>query len=111
MHVREQLYLFNVNRKVTQSLGHRNFLHVGPFRNEADMVSIKIKWNKTSYENVVIDVNKGVSDFKSTVHGLTGVPPDRQKLMAKGAWIGTLKDDAGETLFDLTQVENCNSLT
>ena len=66
------------------------------------MVSIKIKWNKTSYENVAIDVNKGVSDFKSTVHSLTGVPPNRQKLMAKGAWIGTLKDDAGETLFSLT---------
>ena len=77
------------------------------------MVSIKIKWNKTSYENVVIDVNKSVSDFKNIVHGLTGVPADRQKLMAKGAWIGTLKDDAGEILCSptLAEKDNCNSFT
>ena len=77
------------------------------------MVSIKIKWNKTSYENVVIDVNKDVSDFKNIVHGLTGVPPDRQKLMAKGAWIGTLKDDAGDTLLKPTKhnwMDDCNYL-
>jgi hypothetical protein len=27
-------------------------------------------------------------------HIYAGVPVDRQKLMAKGAWIGVLKDDA-----------------
>jgi hypothetical protein len=60
------------------------------------MVSIKIKWNKNSYDNVLIEPEKGVSDLKQKIHKLTGVPPDRQKLMAKGGWAGTLKDDAGE---------------
>lgn len=95
----EQRHLHTANSLAFEPLDHRKFLTVRHFLNESNMVSIKIKWNKTSYDNVVIDVNKGVSDFKSVVHGLTGVPPDRQKLMAKGAWIGTLKDDAGEILF------------
>lgn len=30
-----------------------------------------------------------------------GVPTDRQKLMAKGAWVGTLKDDADLTKMNL----------
>lgn len=59
------------------------------------MVSIKLKWNKISFDNVTIELDKGVAALKNKVHELTGVPPDRQKLMAKGAWIGTLKDDAG----------------
>lgn len=62
------------------------------------MVGIKIKWNKTSYDQVNIVLENGVADFKKIVHELTGVPPDRQKLMAKGAWVGTLKDDAGYQL-------------
>jgi hypothetical protein len=60
------------------------------------MVGIKIKWNKTSYDQVNVVLEDGVSGFKKIVHELTGVPPDRQKLMAKGAWVGTLKDDAGD---------------
>lgn len=62
------------------------------------MVSIKIKWNKISYDNVVIDLEKGVAALKNKVYELTGVPSDRQKLMAKGAWLGTLKDDAGRPI-------------
>ena len=56
------------------------------------MVNIKLKWNKNSYD-VDINVSNNVLTFKETVYNLTGVPPDRQKLMAKGAWTGTLKDD------------------
>ena len=65
------------------------------------MVSIKIKWNKISYDDVVIDLDKGVAALKNKVYELTGVPSDRQKLMAKGAWLGTLKDDAGLPIFYL----------
>lgn len=60
------------------------------------MVAIKIKWNKNSYEDVIVEPAAGVAGLKQKVYDLTGVPADRQKLMAKGAWIGTLKDDAGD---------------
>ena len=58
------------------------------------MVNIKLKWNKEVFENVEIDLTQNVAAFKDTVYKLTAVPKDRQKLMAKGAWTGTLKDDA-----------------
>ena len=64
------------------------------------MVAIKIKWNKNSYDDVVVEPEKGVAGLKQNVYDLTGVPADRQKLMAKGAWIGTLKDDAGDIFFN-----------
>lgn len=43
----------------------------------------------------------GVQAFKKTVYDLTRVPPDRQKLMAKGAWVGMLKDEADFTMMPL----------
>ena len=55
-------------------------------------MKVTLKWNKSSYDTT-IDVTAGVGAFKSMIQSLTGVPPDRQKLLAKGAWIGTLKDD------------------
>lgn len=57
------------------------------------MLKIKLKWNKETYDNVEVDCSAGVSALKDTVYKLTAVPKDRQKLMAKGAWTGTLKDD------------------
>jgi ubiquitin carboxyl-terminal hydrolase 14 len=57
------------------------------------MVQVVIKWNKLTY-NTELDTSQSVSTFKTKLQELTGVPVDRQKLMAKGAWVGTLKDDA-----------------
>ena len=71
------------------------------FSHSGTMVSIKIKWNKISYDDVIIDLDKGVAALKNKVYELTGVPSDRQKLMAKGAWLGTLKDDAGWLILHL----------
>lgn len=34
-----------------------------------------------------------MSDFKAALQAVTNVPPERQTLMGKGLWIGTLKDD------------------
>lgn len=57
------------------------------------MVLVNIKWNKQTFENIDLDPSAGAVGFKSLVARLTGVPNDRQKLMAKGCWSGTLKDD------------------
>ena len=63
------------------------------------MVNVRIQWNKKNYD-IIIDSNDNVISFKENVYKITGVPPDRQKLMAKGAWTGTLKNE-----IDLTK---CN---
>ncbi|CAM9526177.1 unnamed protein product [Choristocarpus tenellus] len=56
------------------------------------MVKVTVKWNKQVFQEV--DVAPTVEAFKRKLHELTGVPPARQKLMAKGAWKGVLKDGA-----------------
>eukprot|EP01006_Ploeotia_vitrea_P036592 TRINITY_DN66035_c7_g2_i1.p1 TRINITY_DN66035_c7_g2~~TRINITY_DN66035_c7_g2_i1.p1 ORF type:complete len:551 (-),score=21.62 TRINITY_DN66035_c7_g2_i1:145-1797(-) len=65
------------------------------------MLTICIKWNKQTFENVEFDPALGVSNLKSVICKLTNVPPERQKLMAKGAWIGTLKDNADLTMLPI----------
>ncbi|CAM9380699.1 unnamed protein product, partial [Sphacelaria rigidula] len=55
------------------------------------MVKVAVKWNKRVFEDVEVAAN--VIDFKTKLQELTGVPAARQKLMAKGAWKGILKDD------------------
>lgn len=69
------------------------------------MVAVKVKWNKESYDSVIVEAEKGVAHLKQTIYELTGVPADRQKLMAKGAWIGTLKDDAGDSCAPRSQIK------
>ncbi|RYG59484.1 hypothetical protein EON64_20165, partial [archaeon] len=51
-------------------------------------------------DNVELNPIEGVLGFKRTIRELTNVPEERQKLMGKGLWTGTLKDD-----FDFT---TCN---
>ncbi|CAM9148326.1 unnamed protein product [Ascophyllum nodosum] len=55
------------------------------------MVKVSVKWNKKVFEGV--EVSSKVPEFKAKLQELTGVPVDRQKLMAKGAWKGILKDE------------------
>lgn len=66
---------------------------------------VNIKWNKQVFP-LEFDPQDGVEMFKSQVYSLTGVPTDRQKLMAKGGWIGTLKDDADMTKTKLKEGHN-----
>jgi len=51
---------------------------------------IVVKWNKNTYD-VDVSANESYDAFKARLHGLTGVPADRQKLLLKGKF---LKDDA-----------------
>jgi len=55
------------------------------------MVKVSVKWGKNKYD-VDIDTNENVETFKCQLFTLTGVPPDRQKIM--GVKGGALKDDA-----------------
>jgi ubiquitin carboxyl-terminal hydrolase 14 len=59
------------------------------------MVQISVKWGKEAH-NVDVDTSLPGLVFKNQMYSLTGVPPERQKIMVKG---GMLKDDA-----DLSQL-------
>lgn len=63
------------------------------------MFTVRLKWNKQTFENLVLDTSNTVDSFKESIFKLTNVPKSRQKLMAKGVWPGTLKDDQ-----DLSQI-------
>ncbi|KAL3322201.1 hypothetical protein AABB24_039705, partial [Solanum stoloniferum] len=55
------------------------------------MVTVSVKWQKEVYPAVEIDTSQPPYVFKCQLYDLTGVPPERQKIMVKG---GLLKDDA-----------------
>lgn len=62
------------------------------------MVQVSVKWNKQKLDGIDIDVSEPPSVFKAQLFALTGVPPERQKIMVKG---GTLKDDADWTKLNI----------
>ena len=55
-------------------------------------VKVEVKWQKNVYKDIEIDLSNPPAVFKMQLFSLTGVPPERQKIMGfKG---GLLKDDA-----------------
>lgn len=50
---------------------------------------VTVKWGKNTYD-LEADTEQPPQVFKLQVYSLTGVPPERQKIMIKG---GFLKDD------------------
>jgi len=52
--------------------------------------SVKVKWGKEVYPDVEVNTDEPPLVFKAQLFALTGVNPNRQKVMMKG---GTLKDD------------------
>ncbi|KAG8442168.1 hypothetical protein GDO86_011098 [Hymenochirus boettgeri] len=54
------------------------------------LFSVNVKWGKEKFENVELNTDEPPMVFKAQLFALTGVQPDRQKVMVKG---GTLKDD------------------
>ncbi|KAM0881096.1 hypothetical protein ACQ4PT_033166 [Festuca glaucescens] len=55
------------------------------------MVTVSVKWQKQVFSDIEIDTSQSPFVFKAQLYALTGVPPERQKIMVKG---GILKDDA-----------------
>jgi ubiquitin carboxyl-terminal hydrolase 14 len=55
-------------------------------------VTVEVKWQKDVFKDVEVDLEQPPSVFKTQLFSLTGVPPERQKVM--GVKGGLLKDDA-----------------
>ncbi|KAL3528647.1 hypothetical protein ACH5RR_007969 [Cinchona calisaya] len=54
-------------------------------------LTVSVKWQKEVFPGVEIDTSQSPYVFKCQLYDLTGVAPERQKIMVKG---GLLKDDA-----------------
>ena len=54
-------------------------------------IKVSIKWGKTLFEDVEVNLNEDIAVFKGQVYALSNVPLDKQKIMAKGKII---KEDA-----------------
>eukprot|EP00127_Corallochytrium_limacisporum_P001444 Clim_evm6s56 gene=Clim_evmTU6s56 len=54
------------------------------------VVKVNIKWAKQKFEGIELNTESEPLEFKYQLYSLTGVPPERQKIMVKG---GILKDD------------------
>ncbi|XP_065561482.1 ubiquitin carboxyl-terminal hydrolase 14-like [Artemia franciscana] len=57
--------------------------------------SVKVKWGKETYPDVELNTDEEPALFKAQLFALTGVTPDRQKIMVKG---GILKDNSWKGL-------------
>mgnify|MGYP001204990372 CR=1 FL=1 len=56
---------------------------------------MKVKWGKELYNEVELNTDEEPVVFKAQLFALTGVQPNRQKVMIKGA---TIKDDSWENV-------------
>ncbi|KAA0718839.1 Ubiquitin carboxyl-terminal hydrolase 14 [Triplophysa tibetana] len=54
--------------------------------------TVNVKWGKEKFDGVELNTEEPPMVFKAQLFALTGVQPERQKVMVKG---GTLKDDWG----------------
>ncbi|CAI8044987.1 Ubiquitin carboxyl-terminal hydrolase 14 [Geodia barretti] len=51
-------------------------------------VKVNVKWGKKKYEKIEVDLAEPPAVFKSQLFSLTGVPPERQRLMIGGLILG-----------------------
>ncbi|KAA0185047.1 Ubiquitin carboxyl-terminal hydrolase 14 [Fasciolopsis buskii] len=50
--------------------------------------SVNVKWQKERYKNVECNTEESPEQFKAVLFSLTGVPPERQKVMMPGKILG-----------------------
>jgi len=60
------------------------------FYSDYQYISVKVKWGKELFSNIEVNTEEDPILFKAQLFALTGVQPERQKVMLKGM---TLKDD------------------
>lgn len=67
--------------------------------------TVKVKWGKETFSEVEANTDDDPLVFKAQLFALTGVHPDRQKIVIKGS---TLKDWSGVKLKDVSKINYFN---
>lgn len=63
------------------------------------MISVKVKWGKETFKDVEANTDEDPLVFKAQLFALTGVHPDRQKIVVKGT---NLKDWSTVSIKDVS---------
>lgn len=72
--------------------------------------TVKVKWGRENYPNIDVNTDEEPLLFKAQLFALTGVQPERQKVMCKGLalkdaeWNIQLKEVSGPNLL-MTQID------
>jgi len=51
-------------------------------------INVHVKWQKEKFSDVEVDTAQPPLEFKSVLYSLSGVPPERQKVMLRGGVLG-----------------------
>ncbi len=66
-------------------------------------MKISLKWSTKTYDNIELDLSQNGKSFKNMIYQLTGVPPERQKILGlKGP---KLTDEVEMSSFKFTEVK------
>lgn len=57
----------------------------------SEFFSVKVKWGRETFSDVELNTDEEPMVFKAQIYALTGVIPQRQKVMIKGC---VIKDDS-----------------
>eukprot|EP01119_Soliformovum_irregulare_P008747 TRINITY_DN21855_c0_g1_i1.p1 TRINITY_DN21855_c0_g1~~TRINITY_DN21855_c0_g1_i1.p1 ORF type:complete len:520 (+),score=183.02 TRINITY_DN21855_c0_g1_i1:54-1613(+) len=63
-------------------------------------IKVNVKWGKQKFDNIELNLNEPPLTFKNQLFSLTGVLPEKQKIMLKG---GLLKDDSDWSKFGIKE--------
>lgn len=69
------------------------------------LFAVKVKWGRENFPNIEVNTDEDPLVFKAQLFALTGVQPERQKVMCKGL---ALKDD--EWNMPIKEVRNSSNL-
>ncbi|KAI4386971.1 hypothetical protein MLD38_004843 [Melastoma candidum] len=59
------------------------------------MLEVTVKWQKEVFPDVEIDTSRTPYLYKCKMYDLTGVPPERKKIMVKGVLLKILREEGG----------------
>lgn len=77
---------------LTSNSGHWSLLRwmIVQITNDIICLLVKVKWGRESFPNIEVNTDEEPLLFKAQLYALTGVEPNRQKVMSQGI---VLKDE------------------
>ncbi|KAI4386972.1 hypothetical protein MLD38_004843 [Melastoma candidum] len=86
----DQLLSFRTN---TQTHLAESLVQLPAPESVTNMLEVTVKWQKEVFPDVEIDTSRTPYLYKCKMYDLTGVPPERKKIMVKGVLLKGLKSE------------------
>ncbi len=69
------------------------FIKVAVLLNFTPLTLVNVKWNTQRLNDIEVNTDSSPQEFKAMLFSLTGVPPDRQKVLMSGGVLGDTSYD------------------